>query len=245
MILVEYKILTDKELQRKKKLHWLEEWAFAAGERVLIRRFEMPRVEEMPRWIQEKAKGYGGQFTREAANELAGLIGDEPRQADQEIQKLLTYVNYKRPVEREDVHHLTADTREGDIFSLVDALGNRNVKAAIGMLERLMEQGEPIGIFAMVVRQYRLLLQAREIMDQGGALADVTRELHLHPYVAEKVYIQAKRFSLPVLELIYHRLLEVDEMMKTSQMPGELALETLVVDLGNIDPVHADPEMVW
>jgi hypothetical protein len=67
----------------------------------------------------------------------------------------------------------------------------------------------------------------------------------VHPFVAEKLFPQAKWYSLPVLELIYHRLLEVDVMMKTSQMPGDLALETLVVDLGNIDPVHADPEMVW
>lgn len=245
LVLVEYKTLTDKEMQKRKKQHWLEEWAFAAGERVLIRRFDMPRVEEMPRWIQDKAKSYGGQFTRDAANELATLIGDEPRQADQEIQKLLTYVNYRRPVEREDVHHLTADTREGDIFILVDALGNRNIKAAMGMLERLLEQGEPIGIFSMIVRQYRLLLQMREIIDRGGLPVDAARELHQHPYVAEKVFAQAKRFSLPVLELIYHRLLAVDAAMKTSQMPGELALETLVVDLGNIDPVHANPEMVW
>jgi len=245
LVLVEYKILTDRKAREKNKLHWLEEWAFSLGERVWIKRFELPKGGAMPGWIQAKAKDYGGQFTRGAASELAGLVGDEPRLADQEIQKLLTYVNYRRPVELEDVHHLTADMREGDIFTLVDAIGNRNVKAAMAMLERLLEEDEPIAIFAMIVRQFRLLLQGRDILDRGGSAAELAGAIHLHPYVAGKISEQAHRFSLPVLEQIYHRLLDIDEAMKTSQVPGNLALETLVVGLGNIDPVHPNPQVVW
>jgi DNA polymerase III subunit delta len=241
LVLVEYKPLTEKN----KKQHWLEEWAFGAGEYVHIKRFDQPKVEEMPRWIQDKAKGYGGQFTRDAANELAGLIGDEPRLADQEIQKLLAYVNYRRPVDRDDVQFLTADTREGDIFALVDAIGSGNVKRAMGMLERLIEQEDPIGIFAMIVRQFRLLLQAREVLENEGTAQDVARELRIHPYVADKISGQARRFSMSLLETIYRHLLEIDEAMKTSQMPGALALETLVAALGNLNPVHTDPEVVW
>jgi len=245
LILVEYKILTDRKAREKNKLHWLEEWAFSLGERVWIKRFELPKGGAMPGWIQAKAKDYGGQFTRGAASELAGLVGDEPRLADQEIQKLLTYVNYRRPVELEDVHHLTADMRDDDIFTLVDAIGNRNVKAAMAMLERLLEEDEPIAIFAMIVRQFRLLLQGRDILDRGGSAAELAGAIHLHPYVAGKISEQAHRFSLPVLEQIYHRLLDIDEAMKTSQVPGNLALETLVVGLGNIDPVHSNPQVVW
>jgi DNA polymerase-3 subunit delta len=241
LVLVEYKPLTEKN----KKPHWLEEWAFGAGECVRIKRFDLPKMEEMPRWIQEKAKTFGGQFTRDAANELAALVGDEPRLADQEIQKLLAYVNYRRPVERDDVQFLTADVREGDIFALVDAIGSGNVKRAMEMLQRLMEQEDPMGIFAMIVRQFRLLLQARELLDHKGTAQDVARELRIHPYVADKVSGQARRFSLPLLERIYRHLLEIDEAMKTSQMPGDLALETLTAALGNLHPVHADPEVVW
>jgi DNA polymerase-3 subunit delta len=115
----------------------------------------------------------------------------------------------------------------------------------MAMLQRLLEEDEPIAIFAMIVRQFRLLLQVRELLDQVSNPAEIAREIHLHPYVAGKISGQAYRFALPVLERIYHRLSEIDEEMKTSQVPGNLALETLVVQLGNIDPVHADPEVVW
>jgi DNA polymerase-3 subunit delta len=205
----------------------------------------MPQMKDMAQWIQARAKTQGGVFTRPAAVELAELVGTEPRLADQEIIKLLTYVNYRRPVEREDVHHLTADTREGDIFILVDALGNRNTKAAMAMLQRLLDQDEPLNIFAMIVRQFRLLMQAREILDRNGVAVDVARELRLHPYVADKIGAQSRRFSTSVLELIYHRMLEIDRMIKSSQMPADLELETFVAALGGIHPIDADPEMVW
>jgi DNA polymerase-3 subunit delta len=245
LALVEYRNLTEKKERDKNRLHWLEEWAFAAGERVRIKRFDMPQMKDMAQWIQARAKTQGGVFTRPAAVELAELVGTEPRLADQEIIKLLTYVNYRRPVEREDVHHLTADTREGDIFILVDALGNRNTKAAMAMLQRLLDQDEPLNIFAMIVRQFRLLMQAREILDRNGVAVDVARELRLHPYVADKIGAQSRRFSTSVLELIYHRMLEIDRMIKSSQMPADLGLETFVAALGGIHPIDADPEMVW
>jgi DNA polymerase-3 subunit delta len=244
LVLVEYKTLTEKR-NREKRLHWLEEWAFGAGERVHIKRFDLPGIYEMPRWIQGRAKVYGGVFTRDAANVLVEQVGNDVRMADQEIQKILTYLNYRRPVERDDVYLMTVNTREGDIFALVDALGNRNVHSAMEMLERLLEQQEALSIFAMIVRQFRLLIQGREITDAGGDRNEVAKRISLHPYVADKITNQAGRYSLPVLEMIYHRLLEVDEAIKTSQIPPDLALQTLVVGLGNVHPINADPEMVW
>lgn len=250
LAMVEYKILTSDQDRKKNKIHWLEEWAFAAGEYVHLKRFDPPKIADLSDWILTRAKLHGGKFTRPAAAELANLVGNEPRQVEQEILKLLEYVNYLRPVELEDVHHLTVDTREGSIFDLVDAMTNHNVRGALQTLERLLEQEEPFIIFSMIVRQYRLLIQAREIMDRGGDEHVMAKEAvdqggrPVHSFVAKKTIGQARRYSLPVLEMIYHQLLARDEAMKSSQMPAELALETLVVELGQIHPVHPNPKMV-
>jgi DNA polymerase-3 subunit delta len=101
----------------------------------------------------------------------------------------------------------------------------------MGMLHRLLEQQDALSIFGMVVRQFRLLLMARETLDHGGQKNEIMRNLKVPPFVADKLVGQARHFSLVDLEVVYHRLLEIDEAMKTSQMPGELALETLVADL--------------
>jgi DNA polymerase-3 subunit delta len=83
----------------------------------------------------------------------------------------------------------------------------------------------------MVVRQFRLLLQAREVLDGGASDAEVARIVGIHPFVAGKISHQARQITLPALEDIYHRLLEMDLAVKTGQLSEELALETLVARL--------------
>jgi DNA polymerase-3 subunit delta len=99
------------------------------------------------------------------------------------------------------------------------------------LLHRLLETEDPFTLWGMVVRQFRLLIQAREILDGRGNKDDVARALGVHPFVAEKTTSQAARFSIESLEAIYHRLLKIDEGAKTSQVTLDLALDTLVVEL--------------
>jgi DNA polymerase-3 subunit delta len=228
LLLVEYKTLTNEKDSRRGKLHWLEKWTGANPERGYIRAFPVPKSGEMVRWIQGHAEAAGGKFTPQAAALLGSLVGDDPRLADQEIHKLLAYVNYSREVEPDDVENLTAVIPQGDIFVMVDALGNQDGKRAMDMLHRLLETQQPNSIFGMVVRQFRLILLAREVMDRGGGVQDVAEELSVHPYVSKKVTSQARHFTLPVLEMVYHRLLDMDEAVKTGQIQGDLALDTMV-----------------
>ncbi len=230
LVLVEYHLLTEERERKKGKIHWLEQWAEQAGDLVLKRAFPLPKGEKLVRLIQDQAKAAGGQINSQAAALLAELVGDDPRLADQEVRKLLAYVNYSRTIQPDDVEALTADVWQGDIFVLVDALGNQDGRKAQAMLHRLLETQDAPSIFGMVVRQFRLLLLAREVLDQGGKADDVGRELKVHKFVAEKVTSQARHFTLPVLEAVYHRLLEMDEAIKTSQVEGDLALDTLVAD---------------
>ena len=228
LVLIEDRLLTLDKDRDKGKIHWLERWALEHKERAYVRAFRAPKGAEMVKRIQEGAKKSGGQITPEAAMLLASLVDNDPRLADQETEKLLAYVNYQRPIEYDDVDAVTTDTGQGDIFTLVDALGGRDGPRAMGMLQRLLEYQDYYSIFGMIVRQFRLLIQARESLDLGKQKAEIQRELRLHPYVTEKVLGQAHRFALPELERVYRRLIEVDEAVKTSQMPERLALETFV-----------------
>jgi DNA polymerase III subunit delta len=238
LVLVEYKLLTLEKDRKKENYHWLEKWAQQAGPRVLARAFPLPAGGAMVRRVQDLAKAAGGQITPSAAELLSTLVGDSPRLADQEIQKLLAYVNYCRPIEPEDVEHLTADQGHGDIFALVDAIGNRDGKQSVNMLHRLLSEQDAISIFGMVVRQFRLLILAREFADEGGQKKDAAQVLKLHPFVADKVLMQARRFTLPDLEAIYRRLLELDDGMKRGEMEGTLALDMLIAGITQ-PPVHS------
>jgi DNA polymerase-3 subunit delta len=212
--------------------HWLAKWAQQAGPKAMLRPFPLPTPDEMPGWVRKQAESQGGSFSPLAARALADLAGTDTELASQEIIKLLTYVDYKRSVEEDDVLLLTAQTSQANIFNMVDAIGERNSRRALALLHHLLEQTETPELFGMIVRQFRLLLQTREILDEGGNETQVTAELKLNPYVTPKLCKQARSFTLPGLEDIYRRLLAMDEAIKTSQIPADVAFDTLIAEIG-------------
>jgi DNA polymerase-3 subunit delta len=210
--------------------HFVRRWVNAAGDRAKYTLCQLPPVKEMAEWVRKEARRLGGQFTPQAAASLVAQVGNDTRMASMEIDKLLLYVDYKRPVEAEDVNELTAQGNQADVFEMVDALASGNSRQAIAMLHKLLEDQEPLSIFGMIVRQFRLLLQAREMLDEGQG-AHISGELRLPSFVADKLAAQARRFNLAQLEDLYHRLLLLDETMKTGQAPADLALDTFVAEL--------------
>jgi DNA polymerase-3 subunit delta len=225
--LVMYESVEPKEAEK----HWLVKWAEKNTKLIQTKAFMLPRLKEMTGWIVNETKNQSGQIEPRAAEMLKEMVGVDTRQAGMEIAKLLAYANWSRPITVQDVEAVCVVTSEQSVFDFVDALANGNGKSAQHLLHRLLETEDEFSLWGMVIRQFRLLLLAREILDGRGNQNDVARALGVHPFVAEKTTQQAARFSIESLEYIYHKLLSIDEGVKTSQVTLDLALDTLVVEL--------------
>jgi len=225
--LVIYEGVEPKEANR----HWLLKWAQKNIKVVRLQAFMLPRPWEMIDWVVKETEKQGGKIANPAAAKLAEMVGVDTRQAGMEIAKLLAYVNWERQVEVQDVEAVSIVTAQESVFEFVDALATGDGKTAQRLLHRLLENEDAFSLWGMVVRQFRLLLMAREVVEAGGGKNEVAAALETHPFVAEKTFGQARVFTLAVLERIYHKLLEIDEGVKTGQFSLELALDTLVVQL--------------
>jgi len=225
--LVMYESVEPRDAEK----HWLMKWAEKNSKLIQTRAFMLPRLKDMTGWIVNEMKNQAGKIEPRAAEMLKDMVGVDTRQAGMEISKLLAYVNWARPVNAQDVEAVCIVTSQQSVFDFVDALANGNGKSAQHLLHRLLESEDEFALWGMVVRQFRLLLQAREILDGRGNQNDVARALGVHPFVAEKATQQAARFSMESLESIYRKLLRIDEGVKTSQVTLDLALDTLVVEL--------------
>lgn len=199
-------------------------------ERGYVRRFEPPTPKALPRWILRRAEKYKGQMAQDAAARLAEVIGANLRLLDQEIGKLVTYAGPDRPVTAADVACLVPYVQEAVIFDLVDALGQRDGRVAASTLQRLLDEGESnaMGILAMIVRQFRLLIQVKELMQGGENSASISRRLGIHPFPTGKLCSQAANFTPAQLEQIYRYLLDIDLQIKSGELTPETALDLLV-----------------
>jgi len=205
----------------------------ALGVELQVRHCAPPAPRDLPSWVRRRAESHGAEIEGRAAALLAQNIGGNLRLLDQEIQKLMLYVGEGRAITVEDVRVMVPYVQSADvIFQMVDAVGRRDARRAASYLHRLLEVGEhPLGIFGMVVRQFRLLIQVRWSMDRRQTRQQMATDLKLHPFVVGKVSAQAGKFSPAQLKQAYGLLTETDIAIKRGELPAETALDLLVAQL--------------
>lgn len=184
-------------------------------------------------WIIKRAQEvYGIKIEPAAATALASVTVGDLRRADNELYKLVSYVDGARPISEADVALLTPYVAEASMFEMVDALAEGRGKVAVSLVHRLLDQESDVfGLYGMITRQFRLLLLAKEHLANGGAPKEIAQAISVHPYVADKLAKQTRSFTLEQLEAIYRALQDYDFKMKTGQIEPMLALDLLIAGL--------------
>ena len=139
-----------------------------------------------------------------------------------------------RSVTRADVRRLVPATRAANVFDLVEALGSGNLPVAGRLLQHALDvDGEqPLRLLALISRQYRLLVIAKELQARGTAPAEMARELGVPDWTVPKLLAQAGHHSYQRLEQAMERLLAADEAIKTGKLTDREAMDVLLAELG-------------
>ena len=184
-------------------------------------------------WVERRVRNKRARIEPDAASELATYVSSGLRGMDQELEKLATYVGADGTITLKDVRLLVSPARQASIFHMVDSLGERRARRALELLHRLLDYREPpLRILAMITRQFRMLMQWRQLREEGHSAPEIQEIAGIRPrFVADKVARQARNFSLPQLKAVYRRLLEVDQQIKTGRIDAVLALDLLVVEV--------------
>ncbi len=185
-----------------------------------------------PWWVLILILFVGGILGSVVAEALSAFVGNQLRLLDNELEKLALYAG-DRPITVEDVELLVPQVREAVVFDLVDALGAGNPRGALRLTRALMdEQREaPLYVLSMIVRQYRLLLQVKELAQAGLRADAVAGELKLHPFVAQKLSRQVGQFSLDDLRRAFLDLARIDAGIKHGDIRSpEAAIDAFIVE---------------
>lgn len=204
----------------------------AQGDKRAFEKAFMPPADSTDWIIRRAQEAYGARIEPSAAAALAAVTPGDLRRADNELFKLVAYAD-GRAITEADVALLTPYVMEAKLFDMVDALAEGRADRAAALLHRLLEQQQDIfGIFGMIVRQFRLMLLAREALDAGKKPAQMADILGTKSnFVAEKTARQARMFTLAQLEAVYRRLRDYDEDMKTGRIDPLLAVDLLIASV--------------
>lgn len=152
---------------------------------------------QLDRWIRQQVEARNGRIAPHAIHLLSINIGSNLEILENEIEKLTLYKG-EGEITGDDVTLLSPYLAEASIFDLVDALGNRNSKKASLLLQQKFQEGaDPFYLFSMFVRQFRLLIQVKEMVDAGGRAQAISQRLKMHSFVAASFTNRAPNSACP------------------------------------------------
>ena len=194
-----------------------------------VREMPTPVGEGLARWVREAAAAQGGSIAPGAIRLLCQLVGPNLWVLDRELCKLALYAG-DAPISEVHVRALVSQAREATVFDVVDSLLEGRQATAYRSMVRLRQEGADFSyIVAMVARQLRQVVLAKEILTRGSGEREVGQRLQIPAeFVVKKTVAQARRHSRQGLAQMYQELLEADLAVKLGRMDEDLALHQLV-----------------
>lgn len=124
--------------------------------------------EELVDWLLKKSKQLGINFTRDLAQLLVDIVGEEKTLLEMQLQKLLNYLSDKTKITTDDIIKLASPTKEYSIFNLQDALGKGNKSYAVEVAYNLLDSGmEIVAIINMLSKFVLTVSQIMELVRSG------------------------------------------------------------------------------
>lgn len=174
------------------------------------------KEQDVARYIQRFVDADQLKMTREAVQELLVRVNYQLTEAMGELSKLKSFSLTGQPITIDVVRHLVPRTLESNVFELTDAVIKKQVDRAVQIYQDLiLMKHEPIALHALIISQFRLMIQSKLLNQQGYLEADIAKELGVHPYRVKLALQSSRRSNLQQLANFYDELIEVDFQMKT------------------------------
>ncbi|MDY2737726.1 DNA polymerase III subunit delta [Intestinibacter sp.] len=148
---------------------------------------------------------------------------------ENEIKKISSFAGKDTKVTNEIIDRLSQKKIENDIFKLIDYIGEKNSQNAIKILNDMINEGESVlGIFAMINRQFKIVLQVKALLNKGMNNKDIADKLKMSLFVVNKSIKISKNFTESMIIDMLNYILESDYKIKNGLMRDTLAIEMLV-----------------
>ena len=180
----------------------------AAGE---VHEFEAPKPREMPRVLVADAQQLGFRLEPAAARLMVDRMGANPVRLRQELERLALWAGPGGEVTAADLEAMVADTSEAAVWSLSDALLERDAAGALRIGERLIGQGENVtGLIYGLASRLRGACVAAAQLEEGVPPKQVESSLKMHPYAAKLLVGRLQGTDLASLRAATEALAELE-----------------------------------
>lgn len=176
--------------------------------------------------VNQLCQNKGCQIDKDAIDQLLYLTDNNFTKVMNEMKKLLINAIQDKVITLEMVDNLVNKSLEQNVFDLVEFVLEKNIDAALELYHELIEQKEePIMINAILISQFRLLLQVKILQKHGYAQGNIAEALRVHPYRVKLAMKNARRFNYEDVRHAYLGLEKNEEDLKSANVNPELLFQ--------------------
>lgn len=204
--------------------------------------------EVLAEFLDRRLKEEGKKVEAQAREMILARAGEELWAVHQELDKLFLYAGEGPWIRAKDVEEAFLDRGEGWVFDLTRAVAERDSIEALGLLARLMSQGNhPLKLLGTMVAEVRRLLTARQLMEgemrgkwrkemtypqfQQSVLQHGPPLLTQNPYRDYMTFKNAENFTTSEILRALQRIYQTDLRLKSSGNPPGMTMEKLILEM--------------
>lgn len=144
----------------------------------------------------------------------------------QEFQKIKLFHGNEESVTKELVDQLIPKTLEQNLFELSQFVLYRQTSLALKLFDDLtLQKEEPIKLIAILIGQFRLMIQVKYLVKQGYQQANIADMLKIHSYRVKLAMQEVKKYQMGYLIQLFDDLVELDFQIKSGKVDKFFAFQ--------------------
>ena len=191
----------------------------------------------LPEWVAKQFADRGVETDPEACRVLVEIVGEDPEELASEIDKIATWAAGD-PVGVAEVELLAAGCAEVPGYELTDAWGRRDLRAALVAFQTLLERsGDPVSrtvpaLAGLLVGHVGRVRACQAYAEEGLSAREAASRMKRHPFYVEKLFAQARNYTVDELRDATVRLAALDHALKGgSRLAPDLELERALIEI--------------
>ena len=146
------------------------------------------------------------------------------------LKKLELLAYQTKQISQGDVIGLVPQSLDENVFDLITAVLKRDQAQALDIYQQLLETNhEPLQLNALLVGQFRLLIQIKVLSSRGLSQGTLASRLKVHPYRVKIGMQTARRFQMNDLVRAYLGLIRCEKALKTTARDPELLFQLFML----------------
>lgn len=217
-------VFIESEVDKRNRLYK------AVNEKGYVCEMKFQEVSVLEKWIAGLLKSEEKTIKKSTMEQLLTKTGTQMDNIRCEIEKLVCYTMGRTEITGEDVEAVCTTQTTSKIFDMITAIALKDQKKALDLYYDLLVLKEPpMRIMYLITRQFNMMLQVKELVDQRYDNANISKKMGVANFLVGKYIAQAKSFTIEEIKSALEDCAETEEAVKTGRLEDKMGVELIII----------------